>query len=189
MDGTGGPGDPRQALSAIMVAYQGGDEMAFERLYEELSGPLRAFLCSLTRNVTRADDLLQETFFHVHRARQTYDPSRSARAWVYAIAHNVFLMSCRSEKRRGRHEGLADDELPDVPVPAEAESFATKDAVRKALGRLSVDRREAVILHHVQGMSFQEVGAVLGISTMAAKLRSHRAMAELRGFLKKGTSP
>lgn len=188
MEGEDVRGDSRLALSALMVAYQGGDEMAFERLYEELSGPVTAFLRSLTRNAARADDLLQETFFHVHRARQTYDPNRSAKAWVYAIAHNVFLMSCRSEKRRGRHEELSDDELPDIPVPAEAEAYATKDAVRKALGRLSIDRREAVILHHVQGLSFQEVGAILGISTMAAKLRSHRAMGELRGFLKEGAT-
>lgn len=188
MDGADGRGDTRQALSALMVAYQGGDETAFERLYGELAGPVSAFLRSLTRNAVRADDLLQETFFHVHRARQTYDPNRSAKAWVYAIAHNVFLMSCRSEKRRGRHEELAEDELPDVPVPAEAEAYATKDAVRRALGRLSVDRREAVILHHVQGLSFQEVGAVLGITTMAAKLRSHRAMGELREILKEGAA-
>lgn len=178
--------DEAQALSTLMVAYQGGDERAFEGLYQELSGPVKSFLTSLTRNASRADDLLQETFFHVHRARQTYDPGRSAKAWVYAIAHNVFLMSCRSEKRRGRHEELADDELPDVPVPAEAEAFATRDAVRKALSRLSVERREAVFLHHVQGLSFQEVGAVLGITTMAAKLRSHRAMGELRQILMEG---
>jgi DNA-directed RNA polymerase specialized sigma24 family protein len=61
--------------------------------------------------------------------------------------------------------------------------------VAAALGRLSVDRREAVILHHVQGLSFQEVGSVLGITTMAAKLRSHRAMGELRGILKEGATP
>lgn len=189
MDGAGDRDESRRALSTLMAAYQGGDEMAFERLYEELSGPVRAFLHSLTRNAARADDLLQETFFHVHRARQTYDPSRSAKAWVYAIAHNVFLMYCRSEKRRARHEELAQDELPDVPVPAEAEAYATKDAIRKALGRLSVDRREAVILHHVQGLNFQEVGTVLGITTMAAKLRSHRAMGELREILKEGATP
>ena len=139
MDAAGGRDDPRQALATLMVAYQGGDEMAFERLYEELSGPVRAFLRSLTRNATRADDLLQETFFHVHRARQTYDPNRSAKAWVYAIAHNVFLMSCRSEKRRGRHEELAEDELPDVPVPAEAEAYChegrRQEGARPALRR------------------------------------------------------
>lgn len=166
-----------------MAAYQAGDESAFERLYGELAGPLKGFLTSLTRNAARADDLLQETFFHVHRARHTWDPARSARAWVYAIAHNVFLMACRTDRRRGRNEELPSEELPDLPVPAEAESLATRDLVTRALGKLPVDRREAVLLHHVEGLSFQEVGAVLGITTMAAKLRSHRAMGQLRELL------
>lgn len=166
-----------------MVAYQRGDEPAFESLYGELAGPVRGFLASLTRDLGRAEDLLQETFFHVHRARHTYDPDRSAKAWVYAIAHNVFLMACRSDRRRGRNEEPGGDDLPDLPVPAEAESLADRDLVRRALGRLPVDRREALLLHHVEGLSFREVGAVLGISTMAAKLRSHRAMAQLRALL------
>ena len=92
-------------------------------------------------------------------------------------------MSCRSARRRGRHEELADEELPDVPVPPEAEALGTRDLVRRALARLSVDRREAVVLHHVHGLSFQEVGAVQGVSATAAKLRSHRGMVELRGIL------
>ena len=169
-----------------MSAYQAGDEAAFERLYEALAVPVRAYLLSLARNPARADDLLQETFFHVHRARHTWDPARSARAWVYAIAHNVFLMSCRSDRRRGRHEELPQEELPDLPVPAEAEALAARDVVTRALGLLPTDRREALLLHHVEGLSFQEVGAALGITTMAAKLRSHRAMGQLRALLGKG---
>jgi len=175
--------EARERLAKLMVAYQGGDESAFESLYGELAGPVRAFLASLTRNAVRADDLLQETFFHVHRARQTYDPARSAKAWIYAIAHNVFLMACRTDRRRGRNEELPTDELPDLPVPAEAESLASRDLVSRALATLPVDRREALLLHHVEGLSFQEVGAVLGVTTMAAKLRSHRAMGQLRDLL------
>jgi RNA polymerase sigma-70 factor (ECF subfamily) len=64
------------------------------------------------------------------------------------------------------------------------ESLATRDLVTRALAKLPVDRREAVLLHHVEGLSFQEVGAVLGVTTMAAKLRSHRAMGQLRELLK-----
>ncbi|MFN7988421.1 MAG: RNA polymerase sigma factor [Thermoanaerobaculia bacterium] len=178
----------REEMAELMAAYQAGDESAFERLYAALAGPVRAYLLSLTRNPARADDLLQETFFHVHRARRTWDPARSARAWVYAIAHNVFLMAYRSDRRRGRHEELPADELPELPVPAEAESLATRDLVSRALGSLPVDRREAVLLHHVEGLSFQEVGAALGITTMAAKLRSHRAMGQLRALLGKETA-
>lgn len=172
-----------------MVAYQAGDEAAFERLYEAVAGPVRAYLVSLTRNAARADDLLQETFFHVHRARHTWDPERSARAWIYAIAHNVFLMAYRSDRRRGRHEELPGDDLPDLPVPAEAESLAARDLVTRALGALPADRREALLLHHVEGLSFAEVAAVLGITTMGAKLRSHRAMGRLREILGRGGAP
>lgn len=180
----GGAASPGPSLTDLMVAYQHGDEVAFERLYGELAGPVLGYLRSLTRNAARADDLLQETFFHVHRARHTWDPGRSAKAWVYAIAHNVFLMSCRSARRLSRHEELAEEELPDVPVPPEAETLGTRDLVRRALARLPVDKREALVLHHVHGLSFQEVGAVQGVSGMAAKLRSHRGMVELRALLK-----
>ena len=166
-----------------MSAYQQGDESAFERLYGALAGPVLGYLGSLTRDAVRAEDLLQETFFHVHRARRTWDPARSARAWVYAIAHNVFLMSVRAAGRRERHETLAADELPDVPVPPEVESLADRLRVRKALAQLPEDRREALVLHHVSGLSFREVGAVLGVTTMAAKLRAHRGMVALRALL------
>lgn len=171
-----------------MAAYQAGDEAAFERLYAAVAGPVRSYLLSLTRNAARADDLLQETFFHVHRARHTWDPGRSARGWIYAIAHNVFLMSCRSDRRRARHEEPPAEELPELPVPAEAEGLAARDLVTKALDALPPDRREALLLHHVEGLSFPEIAGVLGITTMAAKLRSHRAMGRLRELLGGGGS-
>lgn len=167
----------------MMVAYQGGDVTAFERLYGALAGPVLRYLRWLTRDATRAEDLLQETFLHVHRARHTWDPSRSAKAWVYAIAHNVFRMYVRAAGRRGRDKEMATEELPEVPVPAEVESLADRQLVRKALARLSENRREALLLHHVVGLSFQEVGAVQGVTAGAAKLRAHRAMVELREIL------
>jgi len=175
--------DGTPTLSERMAAYQAGDVMAFESLYAELAGPVRGYLQALTRDLARADDLLQETFFHVHRARQTYDPSRSAKAWVYAIAHNVFLMWRRGAGRLARHEGPAGDEMSDVPVPAEAETLAARDLVRRALARLPEAQREALLLHHVEGLSFREVGAVQGTTALAAKLRAHRGMVELRALL------
>ncbi len=182
-------GDDRErdaALAALMVAYQNGDAMAFERLYAELGRPMLGYLRALTRDAARAEDLLQDTFLQVHRVRHTFDPRRPARPWLYAIARNVFLMDRRSRGRRGRHEELADDELPDVPVPAEVESLADRDAVRRALARIGADRREALLLHHVVGLSFEEVGAVLGITAGAAKVRAHRGVVELRQILGDG---
>jgi RNA polymerase sigma-70 factor (ECF subfamily) len=180
----GDAGDQRKRLTELMVAYQAGDEKAFEGLYGEVAGPVLGYLRSLTRDAARAEDLLQETFFHVHRARHTFHPTCSAKAWIYAIAHNVFLMWRRGAKRLSRHEGLAESDLPDIPVPAEVETLAARDALQLALARLPEKRREALLLHHVEGLSFQEVGAVQGVTALAAKLRSHRAMAELRQLLR-----
>ncbi len=179
-------GDDRErdaALAALMVAYQDGDAMAFEALYAEMAGPMLGYLRSLTREATRAEDLLQEAFLQVHRARRTWDRARPVKPWLYAIARNVFLMDRRAAGRRGRHEALADDELPEVPVPAEVESLGDRDAVRKALARIAPDRREALLLHHVAGLSFQEIAAVLGVTAGAAKVRAHRGVVELREIL------
>lgn len=176
-------GGTEEGLADLMVAYQSGDIRAFETLYGALSGQLLGYLHALARDHTRAEDMLQETFLQLHRARATYQPGRPVKPWVYAIARNVFLMHRRAAARRGRHEVLAEEELPDLPVAAEVESLADRDLLRRALAQLSENRREALLLHHFMGLSFREVGAVLGISEGAAKVRAHRATARLREML------
>jgi RNA polymerase sigma-70 factor (ECF subfamily) len=178
-----GPATGGDTLCELMMAYQHGDGAAFEALYGQLVSPLGGYLRALCRDAARAEDLLQETFLQVHRSRHTYLPSRPVKPWVYAIARNVFLMSRRATGRRSRHEMIADEALPDVPVPPEVESLADREAVRRALARVPEDRREALLLHHVSGLSFREIGAVLGVSEAAAKLRAHRGVVLLRELL------
>jgi len=91
-------------------------------------------------------------------------------------------MDRRYRNRRPRSEG----ELPDVPVPAEVESLADRDRLRRALDDVLPDRREALLLHHVWGFSFAEIAQMLGIRADAAKLRSSRGMADLRRLLVEG---
>jgi RNA polymerase sigma-70 factor (ECF subfamily) len=175
-----GAGIGDESLVEAMVAYQRGTMEAFETLYSAFRGALKGYLRALARDSGVAEDLLQETFLQLHRVRHTYQPPRPVRPWVYAIARNVFLMHRRAAHRRGRHEAIADDALPEVPVPPEIEGLGDRDTVQKALARLPEPRREPLVLHHMLGMSFKEVGAVLGISEGAAKVRAHRALAELR---------
>jgi len=166
-----------------MIGYQQGDASAFEALYGQLAPAIGGYLRALCRDATRAEDLLQEAFLQVHRGRHTYLPTRPVRPWIYAIARNVFLMSRRAAGRRARRESPADDELPEIPVPAEVESLADREAVRRALEQVPEERREAVLLHHIWGLSFREIGAVIGTSEAAAKLRAHRGMLQLRELL------
>lgn len=176
-------------LPLLMLAYQGGDALAFDYLYTVLAPGLLGYLQSLTRDRGRAEDLLQETFMQLHKARATYLHGRPVKPWVYAIARNVFLMQRRAATRRGRREVLADEELPEVPIPPEVESLADREMVRRALARLPDDRREVLVLHHIMGMSFKEVGAVLGISEGAAKVRAHRGVVQLREIIGVGVEP
>ncbi len=70
--------------------------------------------------------------------------------------------------------------MPELPVPAEMESFADRDALRQALAQLQEDWRESLLLHHVYGLSFCEIGQIVGVSEGGARIRASRGMAELR---------
>ena len=72
----------------------------------------------------------------------------------------------------------------ELPVKAEAASFAERADVRRALGKVASARRDAVIQHHLLGFSFKEIAARAGIAETAAKLRSSRGIAQLRALLK-----
>lgn len=174
-----------ERLVELMVAYQRGELDAFEGLFDALAVQVRNYLASLARSVDRADDLLQETFLQVHRSRRTYSPPRPVKPWVFGIARNVFLMDRRARGRKAKHETTAREELPELPVLGLAEDIPATAEVVAALQQLPEDRREAVLLHHVHGFTFKEIGAMLGITGRAAKLRSFRGIQGLREAMTK----
>lgn len=169
-------------IRALMREYQAGRFEAFDELYALLAPRLRRYLLSQTRDAAKADDLVQDTFLQLHRARHTYDPAYPLTPWAMAIARHVWLMDRRTQSRRPwAPEDVTQIELP---VRAEASAFADKADVRRALGRVAAPRRTALIQHHLLGLSFREIAAKAGIAETAAKLRSSRGMAQLRTLLK-----
>ncbi len=174
------------ALAALMGRYQRGEMEAFEELYAHTLPMVRGYLTALTRDAARAADLVQECFLQAHRSRHTYDPAFPVRPWLLGIARHVRLTDQRRRWRLLAREPVGLDEAPDVPVPAEMESWADRDALRRALASLPADRREALVLHHVYGLSFREIGQVVGVSEGGARVRASRAMAELRARLVPG---
>lgn len=171
-----------EPLPWLMRRYQDGDIAAFDALYAALAPPLLQYLASLSRDRDRARDLLQETFLQMHRARRTYRPELPLRPWVFAIARHMWLMDLRTRSRRP----VADADLPELPVPPEVDRLADRDTLRRALARVGPERREALLLHHVWGFSFDEIAQMLGISRDAAKLRSSRGMGDLEDIVGSG---
>ncbi len=166
-----------------MAEYQAGEAPAFERLYQRLAPRLRKYLISLTLNVPRAEDLLQETFLQIHRSRHTYAPPRPVEPWAFGVARHVYLMDCRAWARRHRLEADPGETLPELPVPPAAEGTEDRELLRRAVAGLPEDRREPLLLHHVWGFSFQEIAGMLGIREGAAKVRAHRARKQLQDLL------
>lgn len=167
-----------QQLIAHMTAYQKGSMADLEELYAALEKPLRRYLWTFVRNSAQTDDLLQDVFLQLHRARHTYMPPRPVRPWIYAISRHVALMHLRSAGRR--REVQPGDELPEVPVPPDLEELADRETVQRLLTMLPHQAQEVLILHHLLGLSFKEVGRILGIAAGTAKVRAHRALKALR---------
>jgi RNA polymerase sigma-70 factor (ECF subfamily) len=175
---------PESSLSRLMAGYQAGDAASFDALYTALAPGLRRYLAALTRDAARAEDLLQETFLRMHKVRHTYDPARPVEPWAYAIARHVFLMAHR-RARRAREAPLLSTEYTPPGMTAPDAAAVSAHELARALGALSRDRREAVVLHHVWGFRFDEIAARLGIQEGAARLRAHRGIKALRQLFKR----
>ena len=172
-------------LCELMVQYLSGHIEAFDGLYAALAGRLRGYLLLQCRDAAVADDLLQDTFMQMHRSRRTYEPGRPVTPWVFAIARHVYLMKRRSTGRRTRfEERLAADTLSGDVAHDDLRAIVDTDQVRRALADVPADQREALLLHHVEGWSFAEIAARLGIRVNAAKTRAFRGMKKMREQLK-----
>jgi RNA polymerase sigma-70 factor (ECF subfamily) len=168
---------------ALMERFCRGDEDAFDILYARYAPQVLAFLTRMVRDAALAEDLLQVTFLSVVRARGRYQPGTAVRAWVYAIAGNAGRDALR--RRRARREDMSEaaSHVEGVAPAAETADPGAARAVQDALMRLPVDQREAVVLHKMHELSFDEIATALGITVSAAKVRAHRGYHRLRELL------
>jgi RNA polymerase sigma factor (sigma-70 family) len=165
-------------LTQLMIAYQAGDPSAFERLYAILADEARRYFARTHRDRGVIHDLVQDLFLEIHRSRRTYAPPLPVRPWIFGIARNISARSHRAFQPNESHEQNADSELAAVPA-SDAPPGEVLD-IENALTALPVSTREPWLLHHVFGFSFDSIAARLGITVMAAKLRSSRATRALR---------
>lgn len=181
----------RAEVDGAMGRYAEGDDSAFATIYAGLAPRLRMFLLRLSKSRPTADDLLQETFLRIHRARASFAVGARALPWSYAIARSVYIDHVRA--RAVRKESLVDrdDAMPGVDVAggvdADGEAIAiarqTADLVSAILDRLPVNQREAFVLLRYEGMSVADASRILGATEGAVKLRAFHAYEALRKAL------
>jgi RNA polymerase sigma factor (sigma-70 family) len=140
----------------------------------------------LTGNQHDAEDLTQEVFVRVFRSLASYTPG-TFEGWLHRITTNLFLDMAR-RRQRIRFEGLGDQAvgLPrdDEPTPAQAFDARHLDTdVQQALEALAPEYRAAVVLCDIEGLSYEEIAATLGVKLGTVRSRIHRGRAQLRAAL------
>lgn len=163
------------------------DPARFAPLYDRYFRPIFLFVLRRCGDRDRAGDLTQQAFIKAMQALPRYE-SRGVpfKAWLYRIALNEVRMFHRSHKGRVNMDlGIAETRmlLEDAGQPEQEERMRLLEG---ALARLREESAAMIEMRYFDGMSFAEMGQVLGISEDAAKMRTHRVLGSLRDYLSKG---
>ena len=182
---------------ALMEAFRDGRAEAFEILTRRHKNGLFGFLYRSVNNRARAEELLQEVFLRVIRARERYVVTAKFTTWLYTIARNLCIDESRRAKFR-RHRSLdapmamkdgdgptLHERLPAPQVGTDdaAQAPTIRDRVAQAVAALPEEQREVFIMRQVRGMSFKQIGEVVGASENTAKSRMRYALEKLRTHL------
>jgi RNA polymerase sigma-70 factor (ECF subfamily) len=177
---------PLEGLESLMSLYQQADEEAATALIRRVTPLLRRYFLVQAPNRRYADDLVQETWMRIHRARHTYRRGAPALPWILAIARYASLDYHRKARRLETRERQV-SVLPEIaPHVSENEGSPDIDAM---LSTLPERQREVIVMLKVSGMSIEEVARATSSSVGAVKQKAHRAYEKLRATLSAGGGP
>jgi RNA polymerase sigma-70 factor (ECF subfamily) len=178
-------GDPD--LPDVRAAQR--DPHAFDRLYRRYLDRVYSYAFYQLGDHHDAEDATERTFLAALAAIDRFhDDGSTFRAWLFRIAHNAIANSHRARRRR-RTQPIADARQQAAPGADPASVVARADQrreLRAALARIPADRRQAILLRFVDGLSAREIGAVLDRSEGAARVLLHRALRDLAAELDQG---
>ncbi|MDR1957479.1 MAG: sigma-70 family RNA polymerase sigma factor [Planctomycetaceae bacterium] len=181
----------------LMVQVQNDDATAFEELMLRYQGRVISLLTHVIGNRDQAEDLTQEVFLRVYRARKSYMPEAKFSTWLFTIANNIALNAIRTKKR---HPELqmpnSSDSSSGMPtmensIPAKSAVMPTRqldklevqEAVRLAIASLGENQRIAVMLNRFEGMNYNDIARVMQLTPQAVKSLLCRARNNLRAVL------
>jgi RNA polymerase sigma-70 factor (ECF subfamily) len=174
-----------------MLDVQAGDEASFDFLLRKYRSPLVNFLNRMVRDRAMAEDLAQEVFLRVYRARHKYNPSAKFTTWLFRIATNLALNSIRDHRHQKLEFSIdapADDEksapreLParEMRIDEHMVERDRAEFIQRAIALLPERQRVAVLLHKYEEMDYNEIAGILECSESALKSSLFRAYETLR---------
>ncbi|MBQ9459105.1 MAG: sigma-70 family RNA polymerase sigma factor [Oscillospiraceae bacterium] len=173
----------------LITACQRGDEAAFEALIHLHEKKIYALCRRMCRDEDDALEAAQDTFLAVWRGIGSFRADAAFSTWLYRLATNACLDLLRRSKKRALDVSLDDEESPvdpadTAPTPEEAlERAETRRLVNEALGALSDDYRQILLLRETEQLSYSEIADVTGLELGTVKSRINRARLALRNYL------
>jgi RNA polymerase sigma-70 factor (ECF subfamily) len=191
----------------LMLEVRDDNAAAFEELVLRYQGRLVTVLEHLVSNRDQAEDLSQEVFLRVYRARKRYVPGAKFSTWLFTIANNVASNALRTKSRRREVnlevresgplgarplEGMLQTSSGQIPA-RQLDNAEMRDVVRMALEVLNERQRLAVLLNKFEGMSYADIAETMELTPQAIKSLLSRARVNLREvlepYLERGDRP
>jgi len=176
----------------ILEFQKNNTEDAFNILVQRYKNPLTNFVFRFLGDYEACNDVVQETMIKVYRYKDSYSSVAKFSTWIYTIAGNLARTEYRRQRRRNLFsindygEDHSTFDLPDESYRPDVvtDSGIKEEIIQKALMKVKESYREAVILRDIQGMSYEEISEILGISEGTVKSRINRGRAQLQELLK-----
>jgi len=176
----------------LMLAYAAGDAAAFDTLYERHKGGVYRYLLRQCRHAGVADELFQDVWMNLIRARTGYAPTAKFTTWLYRLAHNrlidhyrasgvATLVSADDDAHADAVAAIAADCGDEPNVRAENRELGER--LKSAVAALPAAQREAFLLHQEGGLSLAEIADLTGAGVETVKSRLRYAMNKLRSDL------
>ena len=174
-----------------MLSYQRGDAAAFETLYLRHKGPLYRYILRQCQNQALAEELFQDVWMNLIKARERYEVKAKFTTWVYQMTNNRLIDHYRRQKTSATspaNEGETDlQELPARPQEQPDIQSQSQEEINQLLllvDALPEDQKQAFLLREEAGMSIQEIADTTGVNVETAKSRLRYAVKKLRKGLK-----
>ncbi len=166
----------------LMLAFQNGDEAAFDSLFRRYAVDLRRYFWRATGNDAAGEELVQETFLKIHRYKASYEPRAAFRTYLYAVARSILSDNWKRLKKQRAERDLAAVAEPAASHPGPEADVASREALANleaAIATLPENQRTALVLVRYQGLSYQATATAMDTTVIAVKSLLNRARKHL----------
>ncbi|OQY01399.1 MAG: hypothetical protein B6I20_07720 [Bacteroidetes bacterium 4572_117] len=167
---------------ALMQLIKSGDIDKLAILYERYKKPLFSYFIRLSGNRERSEDMVQTVFYRILKAHKQFRAKSKFTTWMFSIAHNVLVDSFKKRENKNLLSDMTEFENKETGtgIIDEIEKKEQIELLKIAMKKLSIDKREPLVLSRYEGMKYKEIAKVMGLSESAVKVRVFRAIEELR---------